>query len=380
MRIAFVSLMGGLSWGGSEALWFETAKYALSKGDEVLVSVYDWGKLQRQIKELQELGAKIHLREKYNQKANLIKKIKTAVKARLPVFNETYSSIISFKPDAVMISQGDSFDLAVHHRQLYKLLLDGNIPFYLICHSHSQYGDIPHDNIFPGAVEVFKNARKIFFVSERMQQVIERKLCYRLPNALHTWNPLNLSNLEYLNYIKSNSFCFAMVGLLGGVKGHDTLFEVLANKKWKTRNWQLSIYGEGYGTFYLRNLAQFYGIADKVVFKGHVQDASEIWKHNNLLLIPSAGEGLPISLVEAMVVGRPSVVTDVGGNTELIEEGVTGFIAEAPSVSSLSNALERAWMQKDRWLEMGKMAREVALKRINLKPQVKLYREVTAIK
>jgi L-malate glycosyltransferase len=380
MRIAFVSLMGGIPWGGSEALWAETAKYSLSQEDDVLVSVFDWGKLPRQVKELQELGATIHLREKYNPRASIFKKIKTAVKVRLPIFNETFSSIISFNPDAVIISQGDSFDLAVHHRQLYEKLVDGNIPFYLICHSHSQYGDIPHKNIFPDAVEVFKNAKKIFFVSKRMQQVIERKLCYRLPNALHTWNPLNLANLEYLNYSNTNSICFAMVGLLGGVKGHDTLFEVLANEKWRTRDWQLSIYGEGYGDPYLRNLAQFYDITDKIIFKGHVKDASEIWKYNNLLLIPSAGEGLPISLVEAMVAGRAAVVTDVGGNTELIEEGITGFIADAPSVKSLSNALEQAWMQKDRWLDMGKMAREVALKKINLKPQIKLYKEVTATK
>ena len=43
----------------------------------------------------------------------------------------------------------------------------------------------------------------------------------------------------------------------------------------------------------------------------------------------SAAEGKPLALTEAMVCGRPAVVTDVGGNAELIEDGITGFVAES---------------------------------------------------
>ena len=56
MRIAFVSLMGGLPWGGSEALWHAMATHALKQGDEVIVSVYDWGVVHEKIKLMQELN------------------------------------------------------------------------------------------------------------------------------------------------------------------------------------------------------------------------------------------------------------------------------------------------------------------------------------
>ena len=67
----------------------------------------------------------------------------------------------------------------------------------------------------------------------------------------------------------------------------------------------------------------------------------DIWAKEQILVLPSRQEGLPIALVEAMMAGRPAVVTDVGGNREVIDEGITGFIAEAPTVCAVSAALER---------------------------------------
>jgi glycosyltransferase involved in cell wall biosynthesis len=53
---------------------------------------------------------------------------------------------------------------------------------------------------------------------------------------------------------------------------------------------------------------------------------------------------------------RAAIVTNVGGATELIEDGYNGFVADAPTASSLDSALEKAWEQKERWEELGKNA------------------------
>jgi len=57
--------------------------------------------------------------------------------------------------------------------------------------------------------------------------------------------------------------------------------------------------------------------------------------------------------MEAMFRGRPVIATDVAGHAELVENGITGFLAEAPKTSSFSKALEEAWARKEGWLEMG---------------------------
>ncbi len=374
MRIAFVSLMGGLPWGGSEALWYAIAEHALQQGDAVFVSVYDWGEPNEKIKTLQQKGAFIHFRERYNADAGTIEKIKRFIKNRKPSLNKDYQSIIDFNPDTVFISQGESFDLAIHHKALYYLLRQNNIPYSFICHSHVQYSFIPPKEIYPGAVEIFKNARNVFFISRRQWQLTERRLACKIDNGLITWNPLNIIlPSSPLSWPADNTAQMAIVANMTGGKGHDTALEVLSSKEWKERKWILNIYGDGEGKKYLEDLAVFYGIRENIKFHGHVNDMVKVWQENHLLLIPSAGEGLPISLAEAMACGRMAVVTDVGGNTELITENETGFIAASPATASFAAAMEKAWQHKNKWQQLGINAFNKINTVLEKNPQIKIY-------
>ena len=56
-----------------------------------------------------------------------------------------------------------------------------------------------------------------------------------------------------------------------------------------------------------------------------------IWAEHHALVLPSRFEGMPLVVVEAMLCGRPCIVTDVGGNAELIRDGINGFLAKAPT-------------------------------------------------
>src|SRR5438128_318225 len=49
----------------------------------------------------------------------------------------------------------------------------------------------------------------------------------------------------------------------------------------------------------------------------------------------------------AATAGRPVIATDVAGNSEVVEDGVTGFLADAPTVSGFSEALERFWAGRE---------------------------------
>ena len=372
MRFGFVSLMSGQPWGGSEVLWSKTAHLAINNGHKVFISVYDWGKLHPEIKKLKDLGAIVQLRKRYNNENNLFNKVVNHFKNRVPWLDDSYTPIIKFKPDHLLISQGECFDISMHHYNLYNIINQNKISYSLVCNSHVQYSDIPHENIYPRAKVIFQGAKNIFFVSNRMKAMAERKLCTKIHNSIITWNPLNLLKINYIPWPNNSIIQFAIVGDIISGKGHDTLLECLSTDLWKIRNWHLNIYGKGYGENYLKDLAEFYGLTNRITLHGFVMDINEIWTKNNILLIPSSGEGLPISLIEAMICGRPAVVTEVGGNIEVITEDHTGYIAEAPSVLSFSKALGKAWINKDNWEQMGKNAYEYCIKNIDLNPEIKI--------
>jgi glycosyltransferase involved in cell wall biosynthesis len=105
-------------------------------------------------------------------------------------------------------------------------------------------------------------------------------------------------------------------------------------------------------------------IADRVQFQGFASDLVEVWARHHALILPSRSEGLPLAVVEAMLCGRICIVTDVAGNSELLEDNFTGFVAKAPAPDLVDEALDRAWRRRHEWQEMGKAAAQSVRKRV----------------
>ena len=146
--------------------------------------------------------------------------------------------------------------------------------------------------------------------------------------------------------------CVARLYLLD--KGQDILLRVLAREKWKGRALHVSFFGRGINGEALADLADRLGVRN-VSFEGQTDDVPGIWREHHALVLPSRAEGLPLALVEAMMCGRPAVVTKVGGGAEVVEDGVTGFLA-APDEDSVDAALEEAWARRGELREMGECA------------------------
>jgi glycosyltransferase involved in cell wall biosynthesis len=117
----------------------------------------------------------------------------------------------------------------------------------------------------------------------------------------------------------------------------------------------VNLYGDGIMKKGLESLAEHLGLTS-VSFLGHVRDVESIWSQNHALVLPSRYEGLPLALVEAMLCSRIAIVTDIGGNAEVVEDESTGFIAGAPTVELLDDAMERAWRRRKEWQSLGERA------------------------
>jgi glycosyltransferase involved in cell wall biosynthesis len=73
-------------------------------------------------------------------------------------------------------------------------------------------------------------------------------------------------------------------------------------------------------------LANQLGLASRLKFLGAVQSIPSLLSFSDVFALPSRNEGLSNALLEAMQAGLPSVVTAVGGNTEAVSDGVSGFV------------------------------------------------------
>jgi len=64
-------------------------------------------------------------------------------------------------------------------------------------------------------------------------------------------------------------------------------------------------------------------------------------------------EGQSLALIEALYLNRAAIVTNVGGASEIVEDNVTGFIANSATLEDLDDAMERAWAKREKWEDMG---------------------------
>jgi glycosyltransferase involved in cell wall biosynthesis len=121
----------------------------------------------------------------------------------------------------------------------------------------------------------------------------------------------------------------------------------------------LTVYGDGPSKDILSRLVERLGLAHRIAFAGHVSSIEDIWARNHLLAHPSRSEGMPMSVIEAMLCGRPVIATDIAGHPEIIEDGISGFLSDAPTKKSLARTLERVWEQR---AVLEKMGQEAALR------------------
>ena len=87
-------------------------------------------------------------------------------------------------------------------------------------------------------------------------------------------------------------------------------------------------------------MAQELQIADHVHFLGYRNDISAICQASDLFVFMSKQEGLPVAMMEAMACGVPVICSDIRGNTDLVENGVSGIISESTPEKLAENILQ----------------------------------------
>jgi len=153
-----------------------------------------------------------------------------------------------------------------------------------------------------------------------------------------------------------NGFTLLYVGRLAPLKDLATLLRAVALTRTQHPNVQLWIVGDGPLEFSLRKLSDELGLNECVTFFGEEADVSPFMLAADLFVSSSVTEGLPVSLLEAMSVGLPALVTDVGGMGEVAR--LSGAVTLVPSSDpdGMAGALCDAVVRRQELPKMGQLA------------------------
>lgn len=175
----------------------------------------------------------------------------------------------------------------------------------------------------------------------------------------------------------AGTFVVGTVGRLQPVKDQVTLVdafsELLRKRPELNKRLRLAIVGDGSLREEVVERVRAAGLQEVVWLPGERSDVPEVMRALDLFVLPSLAEGISNTVLEAMATGLPVVATRVGGNPELVEEGVTGALVPPANPSALAEAIGQYAQDDQRRIAHGRAGRERVLQHFSIQTMVDRY-------
>ena len=139
--------------------------------------------------------------------------------------------------------------------------------------------------------------------------------------------------------IPPDAFVVGWIGRMTAVKRTEDIARTLQALVERGVNGYLCLVGDGPDRTRLERRMHELGVAKRCLFVGYQENVARFYDAMDVLLLTSVNEGTPVSVIEALAAGRPVVATRVGGVSDVVRDGVDGFLAEVADVESLAARL-----------------------------------------
>jgi glycosyltransferase involved in cell wall biosynthesis len=136
-------------------------------------------------------------------------------------------------------------------------------------------------------------------------------------------------------------------------------------------------FGQNNNKVYLEEQIAKKGLAQWFTFTGFREDVEDVLGASDITVLPSVkGEGLPRAILESMAMQRPVIASDIAGITEIIDDGIDGYVVAPGDESAIVDRLSRLIRHERRREQMGLAARDKIVKNFELTSMVKKYQSV----
>jgi len=195
---------------------------------------------------------------------------------------------------------------------------------------------------------------KIITVSDFDKQLAINQLKLSEDKVVTVYNGMRDVSKKYRTVNSNdNPVNIVMIARFDQQKDHRELL----NAVYDIHNIHLHFVGDGPLMNNVKQQAATLAISDKVTFWGRLDSVEEILSKGHIFTLISNWEGFPRSTLEAMRAGLPTIVSDVGGAGEAVEQNKTGYVVGKGDIQTLKKNVQNLVVNKAKRTEMGKAAR-----------------------
>ena len=176
---------------------------------------------------------------------------------------------------------------------------------------------------------VYKKYDKLIFVSKNAQENFFERFKINVSSEV-IYNPIIVHEIESkanINNVKYDELSIVALGRLVKVKGFDRLIQAHSNIKSKFKH-KLIIIGDGPEKENLISLCYELNVEDSVEFKGFKKNPYPYIKAGDIYVCSSFTEGYQLAMVEAIILEKPIISTNIPGPKEILENGKYGVLCE----------------------------------------------------
>lgn len=164
---------------------------------------------------------------------------------------------------------------------------------------------------------------------------------------------------NYYKILKSDTLNIVHVGRIAEEKGQLKLIKAFANISSEFSQWQILMYGKVYQENYEKEIREYVeknNLQKQVLFMGEATDIKQVWDKAEILVLPSASEGFPLALTEAMSAGLAVIgLENCGGVNELIKDRKNGILVK-DSLEDLAAGVECLLKDSELRIRLGMQA------------------------
>jgi sugar transferase (PEP-CTERM/EpsH1 system associated) len=209
---------------------------------------------------------------------------------------------------------------------------------------HSEHGRIFPEKPLRVRVQrwLLRGTSAAFAVSEALRQELIREIGVKPATFEVVHNGVDLDRFRPCRGTAGRCVPGAVVvgsvGRLVPVKNYPLLIRAMAQLP-RESSAPLLLVGDGPERAALEDLARRLNLTERVRFAGHRDDIPEALQEMDIFVLPSTSEGMSNTLLEAMAAGVTVLASDVGGNGEIVENGVSGLLFPSGDVDCATEKL-----------------------------------------